>query len=339
MAQEPQADSGAAAPKVRSRHGRRLSVVVPAHDEAPVLDLFFARLTPVLEGLGLEWEVVAVDDGSRDATVAGLLRHRARDPRIKFLSLSRNFGKELALTAGLDAATGDVVVPIDMDLQDPPELIAAFLHRWEEGFDVAYGVRVDRSSDTALKRATARGFYRLFNRVSDVAMPADAGDFRLMDRRVVEALRALPERNRFNKGLFAWVGFRQAAVPYRREVRAAGTSSWRWWRLWNFALDGIVAFSSAPIRIWTYVGALLGLAAIALAGVVVARTVIYGRDTPGYASLAVFVLFGSGVQMLAIGMLGEYVARIYHEVKRRPLYLVAAAEGVDAPDGRRGEDV
>ena len=239
----------APAPKVRSRAGRRLSVVVPAHDEAPVLDLFFARITPVLERLGCDWEIVAVDDGSRDATVAGLMRHRARDPRVKLLVLSRNFGKELALTAGLDAAAGDLVVPIDMDLQDPPELIASFLDRWEEGFDVAYGVRADRSSDTAAKRATARAFYRVFNRVSDVAMPADAGDFRLMDRRVVEALRALPERNRFNKGLFAWVGFRQVAVPYAREVRAAGASSWRWWRLWIFALDGVIAFSSAPIRV------------------------------------------------------------------------------------------
>lgn len=320
--------------KVRSRTGKVLSVVVPAHDEAPVLDLFFARVTPVLEGLGLEWEIVAVDDGSRDATVAGLMRHRARDGRIKLLVLSRNFGKELALTAGLDAATGDLVVPIDMDLQDPPELIAAFLDRWEEGFDVAYGVRADRSTDTALKRATARGFYRLFNRVSDVAMPADAGDFRLMDRRVVDALRAMPERNRFNKGLFAWVGFRQVAVPYAREARAAGTTSWRWWRLWNFALDGFVAFSSAPIRVWTYVGALFGVAAIGLAGWIVARTLVLGVTTPGYASLAVFVLFGSGVQMLAIGMLGEYVARIYHEVKRRPLYLVAAAEGVAPPERR-----
>ena len=325
---------GAPAARVRFRAGRLLSVVVPAHDEAPVLDLFFARVVPVLEGLGVTWEIVAVDDGSRDATVAGLMRHRAREPRIKLLVLSRNFGKELALTAGLDAAGGDLIVPIDMDLQDPPELIATFLDRWEEGFDVAYGVRADRSTDTPFKRATARGFYRLFNRVSDVAMPADAGDFRLMDRRVVDALRSLPERNRFNKGLFAWVGFRQAAVPYAREARAAGTTSWRWWRLWNFALDGIVAFSSAPIRIWTYVGALLGLAAIVFAGWIVARTVIYGVTTPGYASLAVFVLFGSGVQMLAIGMLGEYVARIYHEVKRRPLYLVAAAEGVEAPERR-----
>ena len=326
--------TAAAAPppaKVRSRAGKRLSVVVPAHDEAPVLDLFFARLTPVLDGLGVDWEVVAVDDGSRDATVAGLLRHRARDPRVKLISLSRNFGKELALTAGLDAATGDMVAPIDMDLQDPPELIAAFLDRWEEGYDVAYGVRVDRSTDTAAKRATARAFYRLFNRVSDVAMPADAGDFRLMDRRVVDALKALPERNRFNKGLFAWVGYRQAAVPYVRGARAAGSTSWRWWRLWNFALDGIVAFSSTPIRVWTYVGALLGVAAIALAAWIAVRTLVEGVDTPGYASLAVFVLFGSGVQMLAIGMLGEYVARIYHEVKRRPLYLVQAAEGVDVP--------
>ena len=329
-------DDQAVAPsaKVRSRAGRRLSVVVPAHDEAPMLDLFFARIRPVLEGLGCDWEIVAVDDGSRDATVAGLMRHRARDPRVKLLVLSRNFGKELALTAGLDAATGDLVVPIDMDLQDPPELIASFLDRWEEGFDVAYGVRADRSTDTAFKRATARGFYRLFNRVSDVAMPADAGDFRLMDRRVVDALRAMPERNRFNKGLFAWVGFRQAAVPYAREARAAGTSSWRWWRLWNFALDGFVAFSSAPIRVWTYVGALFGVAAIALAGWIVLRTLVLGVTTPGYASLAVFVLFGSGVQMLAIGMLGEYVARIYHEVKRRPLYLVAAAEGVEPPARR-----
>ncbi|HJV43019.1 glycosyltransferase family 2 protein [Caulobacter sp.] len=306
----------------RSRAGKRLSIVAPCFNEQEVLDLFFDRIEDELSRLGVDYEIVCVNDGSRDHTLAVLLRRHQSDPRVKVINLARNFGKETALSAGLDAATGDMVVPIDVDLQDPPELIGSFVEAWENGADVAYGVRVDRKADSPLKRFTAQGFYRAFNRLSDVDLPYNAGDFRLMDRRVVEVLRQLPERNRFMKGLFAWVGFRQEAIPYARPERAAGTSSWRYWKLWNFALDGITSFSTAPIRVWSYVGLAAGVLAAAWAGMIILRTLLFGRDVPGYPSLMVVILLGFGLQMLAIGALGEYVARIYQEVKGRPLYVV-----------------
>ena len=319
------------APVTRSRAGKRLSIVAPCYTEQEVLDLFFARIDAALAQVGVDYEVVCVNDGSRDHTLAVLLKHHQRDPRIKVINLARNFGKETALSAGLDAATGDMVVPIDCDLQDPPELIGRFVEAWEKGVDVAYGVRVDRSADSFIKRLTAQGFYRAFNRMSDVDLPYNAGDYRLMDRRVVEVLRQLPERNRFMKGLFAWVGFRQEAVPYARPERAAGTSSFRYWKLWNFALDGITSFSTAPIRVWSYVGLIAGLLAVGVAGLIVLRTLLFGRDVPGYPSLMVVILMSFGLQMLAIGSLGEYVARIYQEVKGRPLYVVMDRYGFDPP--------
>jgi len=299
------------------------------HNEEPVLPLFYRRLSEVLDAVHPDYEIVCVNDGSRDASLAVMLAHRAGDPRIKIVDLSRNFGKEIALSAGLDAATGDLVVPIDVDLQDPPELIAEFIAKWREGYDVVYGVRVDRSTDTALKRWTSHNFYRLFNRISDVPMPYNAGDFRLMDRRVVEVLKQLPERNRFMKGLFAWVGFRQVGVDYVRPARAAGQTSFRYWRLWNFALDGLTSFSSLPIRVWSYVGVAAGVGAVLAALALIARTLIYGRDVPGYPSIVVLILLSFGVQMLAMGALGEYVSRIYQEVKGRPLYVVEGRYGFD----------
>lgn len=327
---EPVASRPSPAPAVRSRTGKTLSIVAPCYNEQEVLDLFFDRIQAELTRLGVDYEIVCVNDGSRDHTLAVLLKHHQRDPRIKVINLARNFGKETALSAGLDAATGDMIVPIDCDLQDPPELIGQFLEAWECGADVAYGVRVDRTSDGFLKRATAQGFYRAFNKLSDVDLPYNAGDYRLMDRRVVEVLKQLPERNRFMKGLFAWVGFNQVAVPYVRPERAAGTSSFRYWKLWNFALDGITSFSSVPIRIWSYVGLAAGLAAVAFAAWIVARTLLFGTDVRGYPSLMVAILLGFGLQMLAIGSLGEYVARIYQEVKNRPLYVVMDRYGFDA---------
>lgn len=316
----------------RSRVGKRLSLIAPCYNEQEVLDLFFARIDAEMAKLAVDYEIVCVNDGSRDHTLAVLLKHHQRDPRVKVINLARNFGKEVALSAGLDAAVGDMVVPIDVDLQDPPELIGQFIAAWEAGADVAYGVRVDRSADSPLKRFTAQGFYRAFNRLSDVDLPYNAGDYRLMDRRVVEVLRQLPERNRFMKGLFAWVGFRQTPVPYARPERAAGTSSWRYWKLWNFALDGITSFSTAPIRIWSYVGAVAGVLAVDMAVFIVARTLLFGRDVPGYPSLMVVILMSFGLQMLAIGALGEYVARIYQEVKGRPLYVVMDRYGFEAQE-------
>ncbi|MET3665525.1 glycosyltransferase family 2 protein [Caulobacter sp. 1776] len=319
------------APAVPTRHraGKRLSIVAPCYNEQEVLDLFFDRIDAELVKLGVEYEIICVNDGSRDHTLAVLLRRHQRDGRIKVINLARNFGKETALSAGLDAATGDMVVPIDVDLQDPPELIGQFVEAWEAGADVAYGVRVDRSADSFLKRLTAQGFYKAFNRMSDVDLPYNAGDYRLMDRRVVEVIRQLPERNRFMKGLFAWVGFRQVAVPYARPERAAGQSSFRYWKLWNFALDGITSFSTAPIRVWSYVGLIAGVLAVGVAGMIVVRTLLFGRDVPGYPSLMVVILMSFGLQMLAIGSLGEYVARIYQEVKGRPLYVVMDRYGFD----------
>lgn len=322
--------TGFPAAPARLRRGRTLSLVIPMHNEEPVLGFLFERLDAVVTTLGIEAEFVCVDDGSRDGTFAALVERAKADPRIKAIGLSRNFGKEAALTAGLDAASGDLVVPLDADLQDPPELLTEFVTLWEQGYDVVYGVRTDRSSDTPLKRLTANLFYRVFNLLADYPIPASTGDFRLMDRRVVDALRALPERNRFMKGLFNWVGYRQAAVPYARPVRAAGETSWGYGRLIRFALDGVTSFSTAPLRIWTSVGVGVGIVAILAALALIARVMIIGREVPGYASLMVVVLFAFAVQMTALGVLGEYIGRMYEEVKGRPVYLVRERIGFDA---------
>ncbi|HEX3407970.1 MAG TPA: glycosyltransferase family 2 protein [Caulobacteraceae bacterium] len=314
----------------RCRQGKRLSIVVPMHNEAPVLAQFFERIEAATKDIGVALEIICVDDGSRDETLAGLVQKAARDPRVKVIALARNFGKEAALTAGIEAASGDMVVPIDADLQDPPELVADFVTRWEEGYDVVYGARADRSSDTALKRTTARLFYRIFNGVADLEIPVSAGDFRLMDREVVEALKRLPERNRFMKGLFAWVGFRQVGVPYVRPERAAGTSTMGYLRLWRFALDGITSFSTAPLRVWSVIGFVAALVAVIAAVALIVRVLIVGREVPGYASLMVAVLFSFAIQMMAFGVLGEYVGRLYQEVKGRPIYVVRARIGFDA---------
>jgi polyisoprenyl-phosphate glycosyltransferase len=331
MARRPASTAASAAPKAaRSRRGRRLSLVIPMHNEEPVLDALFERLDATVGKLGLRLEIVCVDDGSRDATLELLRARAARDKRIRAISLSRNFGKEAALTAGLEAATGDVIVPLDADLQDPPELIAEFVTLWEQGYDVVYGVRSDRTSDTPLKRTTANLFYQLFNSVSDYPIPASTGDFRLMDRAVVEALNRLPERNRFMKGLFAWVGFKQVGVPYVRPARLAGETAWGYRKLFRLAVDGVTAFTTLPLRIWTLVG--IGAAVLALiTGVgLIVRVLIVGRDVPGYASLMVALLFAFALQMIALGVMGEYIGRMYQEVKARPTYLIKDRIGFDA---------
>jgi glycosyltransferase involved in cell wall biosynthesis len=313
----------------RSRAGKLLSIVVPMHNEAEVLGVFFERIEAVLGGLGLSYEIICVDDGSGDATLVGLVERARKDPAVKVIALARNFGKEAALTAGIEAAKGDVVVPIDADLQDPPELIADFLAKWEEGYDVVYGSRADRSSDTAMKRTSATMFYRIFNRVSDLDIPESAGDFRLMDRDVVEALKLLPERNRFMKGLFAWVGFRQIGVPYVRPERAAGATSWGYLRLVRFAIDGITSFSTVPLRVWSLLGLIAAFFAVIGVFIIVGQVLIFGRQAPGYASLMVVILVSFAAQMIAFGVLGEYVGRLYQEVKGRPIYVVRARIGFD----------
>jgi glycosyltransferase involved in cell wall biosynthesis len=299
-----------------------ISVIAPCYNEADAVDAFAGALTAALGACAVDYELVFIDDGSTDDTRARLAALTQTDRHVRVVAFSRNFGKEAALTAGLDHARGDAVVVIDVDLQDPPSLIRDFIALWREGYDVVYGRRVDRSSDTPAKRLTAGGFYRLFNRISRVKLPEDAGDFRLMDRRVVEAVKALPERSRFMKGLFAWAGFSSAGVSYIRPARAAGTSKFNLWKLWNFALDGIVSFSTAPLRVWSYIGAVVAFLSFLYGSFIIVRTMITGVDVPGYASLLVFVLFFGSVQLISVGVLGEYIARLFLEVKRRPIYLV-----------------
>jgi glycosyltransferase involved in cell wall biosynthesis len=302
-----------------------LSIVCPMYCEEDSLGPFFARLLPALQKLEDTFEIVCVDDGSKDATLARLIDYQNEIPQLRVLELSRNFGKEAALTCGIDHARGQAVIPIDADLQDPPELITELVQAWRKGFEVVLAQRVNREADTLPKRKTAQWFYQLNNAISDNPIPANVGDFRLMDRKVVDALKRLPERQRFMKGLFAWVGFKQAIIPYTREPRAAGTGKFRWWQLWNFALDGIFSFSTTPLRIWIYLGMLIASSAFIYASFIVGRTIWLGRDIPGYASLITAVLFLGGIQLVGLGVLGEYIGRIYGEVKGRPIYIIREA--------------
>ncbi|HCK82990.1 MAG TPA: glycosyltransferase [Hyphomonadaceae bacterium] len=305
-----------------------ISILVPMYNEEQMIDLFFDRMEEALRGLDCRFEFICVNDGSRDRTHEMLLKRAAQDARIVVINLTRNFGKEAALTAALDFSSGDAVIPIDADLQDPPDLIAQFIAKWREGYDVVYGVRRQRLADTFGKRTTAGAFYGLFNQLSDVKIPADAGDYRLMDRSVVENIKRLPERNRFMKGLFAWVGGRSTAIEFARQTRAAGESKWNYWRLWNFALEGITSFSTAPLKIWSYVG--LGVAVIGclFAAYLMVLVVVRGVDVPGYASIMVAVLVLGGLQLLSLGLIGEYIGRVYMETKQRPAYLVADVTGL-----------
>lgn len=304
-----------------------LSVVCPIHNEQEALPRFFGELLPILDGTGERYEVVCVNDGSTDASVSVLRNYSRSHAQIRVIDLSRNFGKEAALTCGLDYARGQAIVPIDADLQDPPELIIEMLGVWRKGFDVVLAQRADRSADGLLKRKTAEWFYRLHNGMAEHRIPPNVGDFRLLDRKVVDALRLLPERRRFMKGLFAWVGFRHATIPYRRRVRAAGETKFSGWRLWNLALEGITSFSTLPLRVWTYIGLLIALLSFVFALFIVGRTLLVGRDLPGYASLVTLVLFLGGVQLIGLGVLGEYIGRIFNETKGRPVYIVREEDG------------
>ncbi len=300
-----------------------LSVVVPAYNEAGGLALFHARLRRVMDGIGRAWEVIYVDDGSTDGTPGLLAALHGADPNVAVLGLSRNFGKERAVTAGLDHARGAAVVVIDADLQDPPELIADMAEAWRRGADVVYAVRRSRTGETWAKRVTADLFYRVIGRLGHVRLPRDAGDYRLMSRRVVDAVLLLREQHRFMKGIFAWVGFPSEAIAYDRQPRAAGTTSWTYWRLWNFALDGITGYTVMPLKVATYLGLLIALLAIGYAGVIVMRTLLFGNGVPGYPSLIVVMLFLGGAQLMTLGIIGEYLGRAFDETKNRPLYLVA----------------
>ena len=299
-----------------------LSVVVPAFNESPVLPEFHHRLTEVMVATKLDYEVIYVDDGSTDETVSVLVGFRERDESTAIIELSRNFGKEVAISAGLDHAKGDAVIIIDADLQDPPELIHDFIREWHGGYDVVYGRRTDRQGETWLKIRTAKWFYRIINRLSDVEIPQDVGDFRLISRRAVDALVSLREKHRYMKGLYAWIGFPQKEIPYLRKRRAAGTTKWSYWRLWNFALEGITSFSDVPLKISTYLGVLTSGAAFLYGLYFLLRTIVLGNPVPGYPSLMVVILFLGGVQLICLGIIGEYLARTYNESKSRALYFV-----------------
>ena len=323
MSEHPAAEGLGSQPFARPRlTAPCISLVVPVFNEESAVGLFMAAIEKALPRTQFQLQVVFVNDGSRDGTLAALTSLATRDERLMIVNLSRNFGKEAALTAGLNHAWGDVVVPLDVDLQDPPDLIPQMLEKWREGFDVVLAKRASRSSDGWLKRLTADRFYRIFNMITTIPIPENVGDFRLIDRRVVTALAELGDRNRFMKGLFAWTGFPAATVEYVRAERAAGVSKWNYWKLWNFALDGIFSFSTTPLRVWTYIGALIAACATIYAAVVFTRTLLYGADTPGYASLMMVVLLLSAVQLISIGIIGEYIGRLFIEAKRRPIYVV-----------------
>jgi len=309
-----------------------ISIIIPVYNEQENLDYLFQRLLEVLQKLELTYEIICINDGSRDETLKYLIDYHHNYPEIKILDLSRNFGKEIALSAGLDYTQGEAVVIIDADLQDPPELIGELLAKWREGYDVVYATRRSRTGETWLKRLTAFGFYRVLNMLSEVTIPDNTGDFRLLDRRVVEALRQLPERNRFMKGLFSWVGYKQTAVVFDRPPRHLGSSSWNYWKLWNFALEGFTSFSFMPLKIWSYLGLAIALPAFFYASYLILRTMILGIDVPGYASLMVAVLFFGGIQLVTLGVIGEYLGRIYQEVKGRPLYFVRDIYGFELKD-------
>lgn len=314
-----------------------LSVVVPVKDEERGITPFVTRVGRILDTVAGDegWEILFVDDGSTDTTLAVIAEAHIRDSRVRALSLSRNFGKEAALSAGLDHASGRAVIPMDVDMQDPPEVLPEMVEKWRSGFEMVFGVRRSRSSDPLPKRVTADLYYRAHNWISTDKIPENAGDFRLLDRKVVEAIRALPERNRFMKGLFAWAGFRQTAVEYDRVERKVGTTKFNYWKLWSLALDGITSTSTAPLRVWSYLGAAVAMIALGYAGIITVRTLIFGIGVPGYASIMVSVLFLGGVQLISLGVLGEYVGRILTETKQRPLYVVRDAIGLDLPSDQR----
>lgn len=306
-----------------------LSIIAPMYNESEGIDLFFATLASTLANIDMDHEIICVDDGSKDDTLTKLKLHATQNNKIKVVALSRNFGKEAAMTAAIDYAKGDAVLPIDADLQDPPELIPQMIEQWRAGYQVVYAKRVSRDHDTLVKRNTAGWFYKLFNQLSDVKIPENVGDFRLMDRRVVEAIKKLPEKDRFMKGLFCWPGFKHTTLEFERQNRAMGSTKFNYWKLWNFALSGITSFSSLPIRMGVYLGLIVSALSFIFGVFVILKTALTGVDVPGYASLLVVILFIGGIQLFFMGLMGEYIGRIYKEVKNRPIYYVNEEIGFD----------
>ena len=299
-----------------------ISIVCPCYNEEEVIDIFLETITPILNRSSLSYEIIFINDGSKDNTLNIIKIAKSKYNQIRIINFARNFGKESALTAGLDFSLGEVIIPIDVDLQDPPELILEFLEKWKEGYDVVLAKRVNRDSDSFFKRKSAELFYRLHNKISHISIPNNVGDYRLMTRRVVDAIKLLPENQRFMKGIFAWVGYKTTTVEYTREVRVAGETSFNGWKLWNFALDGITSFSTVPLRIWLYIGMSISFLSFIFGATIIVKTLIYGIDLPGYASMLTIILFLGGIQLMGIGILGEYLGRIYNEAKNRPIYII-----------------
>lgn len=300
-----------------------ISVIVSMYNEEEVIDAFFNEVNKVLSELkNYSYEIICINDGSRDNTLNMLKSYAQKDKHIKVISFSRNFGKEKAMYAGLSECSGRCAMPMDADLQDPTELIHKFIKKWEEGFQNIYGVRTDRSSEGFFKRFTAGMFYKLSCRMADVPLPANAGDYRLIDRKIIDNIKQIKDRRLFMKYIFNWPGYKSCGVEYTRKPRAAGTTKWNYWKLWNFALDGITASTTLPLRLWTYAGGLIASVSFVYTAYIVLRTFIYGRDVPGYASLLVAVLFFGGLQLMALGVIGEYLGRVLEEVRERPLYII-----------------
>jgi polyisoprenyl-phosphate glycosyltransferase len=318
-----------------------ISIVAPAYNEERNIAAFVAAIIPVLEGIGESFELVFVDDGSKDTTLGLLAAASAVDPRIKVIALARNFGKDIALSAGLAAATGQAVIPIDCDLQHPVELIPQLVAKWrgvgeEHGFDMVLAVRNKRDEEGFLRRTAARSYYKVMRKMTSVEIPANAGDFRLIDRKIIDVINSMPERHRFMKGIFAWPGFKVASIEFQANARAnATTSTWSFFRLWRFALDGLFSFSTAPLKIWTYVGVLSALGAFVYLAITVIQKVAYGIEAPGYASLLIVLLFFNGLSLISNGIQGEYIARIFEEVKGRPLYVIRQKIGFEAVEAAR----
>ena len=307
-----------------------LSIVAPAYNEERNLPAFLAAIVPVLESTGESFEIVFVDDGSRDGTLGMLAAAASQDARIKVIGLARNFGKDIALTAGLAHASGDAVIPIDCDLQHPVELIPQFVTKWREGFDMVIGVRSKRDEEGFVRRNLSQTYYKVMRSMTHVEIPPNAGDFRLLDRKVLDVINQMPERHRFMKGIFAWPGFKVASIEFQAKVRANETrSSWSFFKLWRFALDGLFSFSSAPLKWWTYLGVLSAIGAFVYLAITLVQKIVFGIDVPGYASLLIVMLFFNALILISNGIQGEYIARIFEEVKGRPLYVVGAKIGFD----------
>lgn len=306
---------------------KKISIIAAMYNEEEVIDIFFTTIIPILESLKMNYEIVCINDGSKDTTLNRLFEWHNKNSNIKIINFSRNFGKESAMTAGIDYATGDALIPIDCDLQDPPELIPEMIKKWQEGFDIVNAVRKDRSSDTILKRKTSNMFYTFINKISDISIPSNVGDYRLLSKKAYIHLKNLKEKRRFMKGLYSWIGFSTTNVYYSRQERVAGITKWNYWKLWNFAIEGITSFSTVPLKIATYLGACSALFSFIYAIYLILSTIFLGNDVKGYPSMMVIILMLGGVQLIFIGIIGEYIARIHDEVKNRPIYIAESVIG------------